>query len=65
MGKQMRPTIFAHQGQFNNFRVGKINSETSSTILRMKFDQLVTWNKVLKPHDIEKAFIEGRFQDQG
>ena len=64
MGAQEQATSFVHKSKFNSFRIGKSNSEPSTSALRMKFDQLVTWSRVLEPHDIERAFNDGRFQDQ-
>ena len=64
MGKQEQPTSFAHKSSFNNFRLGLSNSDPPSSALGMQLDQLVTWGKVLEPHDIERAFNDGRFQGQ-
>lgn len=57
---------FMHKTQFSKFRAAKSNSEDSvaAKTLRMQFDQLVIWNRILSPYDIQTAFNDGELKDQ-
>lgn len=48
--------------EFNDLRISKANSNNLvEEMLPLKFDQLVTWTRVLQPHEISMAFDQGRF----
>lgn len=48
--------------EFNDLRISKPNSNNLvEEMLPLKFDQLVTWNRVLQAHEITMAFDQGRF----
>ena len=48
--------------EFNDLRVSKANSNNLvEEMLPLKFDQLVTWSRVLQPYEITMAFDQGRF----
>lgn len=48
--------------EFNDLRISKANSNNLvEEMLPLKFDQLVTWTRVLEPHEISMAFDQGRF----
>ena len=66
MGSLNSPTSYTHDTQFSGFRIGRSNSDSDMVkSLRMRFDQLVTWTRILQPHDIQRAFNDGRSQRQG
>lgn len=59
-----QPAIVAvpHKDDFNDLRISKPNSNNNmEEMLPMKFDQLVTWGRILQSHEITQAFNEGRF----
>ncbi|XP_020608822.1 uncharacterized protein LOC110047416 [Orbicella faveolata] len=46
--------------EFNDLRISKANSNNLvEEMLPLKFDQLVTWTRVLQPHEISMAFDQG------
>ena len=48
--------------EFNDLRISKPNSNNLvEEMLPLKFDQLVTWTRLLQPHEIRMAFSQGRF----
>lgn len=48
--------------EFNDLRISKANSNNLvEEMLPLKFDQLVTWSRVLQPYEITMAFDQGRF----
>ena len=48
--------------EFNDLRISKPNSNNLvEEMLPLKFDQLVTWSRVLQPREITMAFDQGRF----
>ena len=48
--------------EYNDLRISKANSNNLvEEMLPLKFDQLVTWSKVLQPQRIAMAFDQGRF----
>ena len=51
-----------HVNQFNDLTISKPNSNNKiEEMLPMKFDQFVTWGRVLQPREIDQAFKEGKF----
>jgi len=57
-----QPAIVAvpHKDDFNDLRISKPNSNNNmEEMLPMKFDQLVTWGRILLSHEITQAFNEG------
>lgn len=48
--------------EYNDLRISKANSNNLvEEMLPLKFDQLVTWGRVLQPKEIAMAFDQGRF----
>ena len=60
--RQPTNVLIPHADDFNDLRISKPNSNNKiEEMLPMKFDQFVSWGRVLITHEITQAFNEGRF----
>ena len=56
-------TIAPHANEFNDLRISKPNTNNKiEEMAPIKFDQFVTWGRILPPDKITQAFNEGRFK---
>ena len=55
--------VAPHVDQFNDLRISKPNSNNKiEEMTPIRFDQFVTWGRMLPPDKITQAFNEGRFK---
>ena len=60
---QKPSNIAPHDDQFNDLEISKPNSNNKiEEMVPVKFDQFVTWGRILPSDKITQAFNEGRFK---